>query len=158
MKRLVISVIAVAVLAIGASLVTPTSADASCACLQRTINDGTQCETVCCAAPAAPDPANPPSGACGELCLTNAITDGATGVEQVEELILVAGSANQDAQAGCVGLLGGTLHSGQFGPLPPAPPAPDPNASYAQCKADAAAACEANGCFTSTVADGACGS
>jgi hypothetical protein len=148
-KFLILSVAAAAL-----ALITAQTASAQCACLQRTINNGTQCETVCCTSPSPDNPPAPGTSACGELCL---LGDGTTGQEPVDELILIAGAVNQDSQGGCIGLLGGTLHSGQAGPLPPAMPAPDPNASYAQCKADAAAACEANNCSTSSVADGACG-
>jgi len=98
-----------------------------------------------------PSPDNPPSGPCGELCLTDLITGDATdAVPPVDELLLVAGGVNQDDPAstgGCVGLLGGTLHSGMAG-TPPAPP--DPTASYETCKIAAATGCEEQGCAVTT--------
>ena len=167
MKKMLVSVIAVAAIALGgAILMTPTAAnasDADCACVS--VTGGTitapTCTTTCCNAPpmTPPDPNNPPSGACGQVCLLDQITEGTPLDEvapQLDELILVAGAANANVQGGCVALLGGALHSGQLGPVPPAPPAPNPNASYAQCKADAVAACAANGCATATTVPGAC--
>jgi len=163
MKKMLVSAIAVAAVVLGgAILMTPTAANAStdCACVSVNNTDGT-CTTTCCNAPpmTPPDPNNPPSGACGQVCLLDQIIEDTPLDEQasqLDELILVAGAANQNTQGGCVGLLGGTLHSGQLGPIPPATPAPDPNASYAACKADAVAACAANGCATATTTPGAC--
>jgi len=142
MKKALMVTLAVAAL----SLITAQIASAQCACRSDTQFPGTpqaQCVTTCCAAPNPNNPPNPANGACGEVCI---LGDHTTGVPQLDQLILVAGAANGSVQAGCVGLLGGTLHSGQLGPLPPAMPNPQPAASYSQCLADAAAACDANGC------------
>ena len=155
MKRALMVTVAAAAL----SLITAQIASAAhCACRSDTQFSGTNaahCVTTCCAEPDPMNPPNPANGACGEVCLLSDIAT--TGVPQLDQLILVAGAANGNVQAGCVGLLDGTLHSGQLGPLPPATPNPQPSASYSQCLADAAAACDANGCgvIVSDVA-GAC--
>ena len=158
MKKIVLTIVAVAFVGFGAMLVTPTAADAACACSSETVTDpssGAQsCVTTCCASgvPSEP-PSEPPSGpppVCGEICLTDAITGDATdAVAPVDQLVLVAGSDASGEPTGCVGLLGGTVHSNQA-------TSQDPGASYADCLADAVDACEAGGCTTSTSVPGAC--
>ena len=153
MKKIVLTIVAVAFVGFGAMLVTPTTADAACACRSDTVSTpaGPTCVTTCCnsGVPSEP-PSGPPEGVCGEVCLTDAITGDATdAVAPVDQLVLVAGSDASGEPSGCVGLLGGTVHSNQA-------TSQDPGASYADCLADAAAECLAGGCATQETTAGAC--
>jgi hypothetical protein len=155
MRKIVLTVAAVALLGFGAALVTPSVADAACACTSETVADdaGNQtCVTTCCNSGVDPNqpPEGPPEGVCGEICLTDALTGDATDeVQPVDQALLVAGSDASGTPAGCIALLGGLAHSNQATEQ-------DPGSSYGDCLADAVAACVAGGCATVTIAEGAC--